>query len=128
MSEPTIVVTNGTANEGYWAVYYLLKSGRFNVRATVRRPASELAQRLRDLEVDGRRRRARPREGVRQVQAEVGRGDAEEQVGRRQRLAVAAVVGVGVGVCVAPAAAFGNPNRTAIRTPLTPPCGTCWSR
>ncbi|MCL4720414.1 MAG: NmrA family NAD(P)-binding protein [Gammaproteobacteria bacterium] len=55
MSEPLIVVTNGTAGEGYWAVYYLLESGRFRVRATVRRPDSPLADRLRQLNVGGRR-------------------------------------------------------------------------
>ncbi len=53
MGRPTIVVTNGTASEGYWSVYYLLKTGRFNVRATVRRTSSEQAGRLRDLEIDG---------------------------------------------------------------------------
>ncbi|MEE4184341.1 MAG: hypothetical protein V2J12_01095, partial [Gammaproteobacteria bacterium] len=52
---PTVVVVNGTAGEGYWAVYYLLKSGQFNVRATVRRPESSLAARLRELDFDGRR-------------------------------------------------------------------------
>jgi len=54
-SRPTIVVINGSANEGYWSVYYLLKTGRFNVRTTVRRPDSELANRLRSLDVDGNR-------------------------------------------------------------------------
>lgn len=55
MNKPTIVVTNGTAGEGYWCVNYLLQTGRFNVRATVRRTNSELAERLQALEVDGRR-------------------------------------------------------------------------
>jgi len=55
LSQPTIVVTNGTATEGYWAVYYLLKTGLFNVRATVRRTESALAERLQQLDVDGRR-------------------------------------------------------------------------
>lgn len=55
MAEPLIVVTNGTAGEGYWAVHYLLAGGRFRVRATVRRPDSPLAERLRQLNVDGRR-------------------------------------------------------------------------
>lgn len=55
MSKPTIVVTNGTATEGYWAVYYLLKTGLFKVRATVRRTDSALAERLQQLDVDGRR-------------------------------------------------------------------------
>jgi uncharacterized protein YbjT (DUF2867 family) len=49
MSKPTIVVTNGTAGEGYWSVYYLLKTGQFNVRATARRTDSPLADRLRAL-------------------------------------------------------------------------------
>ena len=55
MGKPTVVVVNGTAGEGYWAVYYLLKTGRFNVRATVRRPDSALSQKLRDLDFDGNR-------------------------------------------------------------------------
>ena len=55
MERPTIVVTNGTANEGYWSVYYLLKTGRFNVRATVRRPTSAQAKRLGSLNFDGNR-------------------------------------------------------------------------
>lgn len=55
MDRPTIVVTNGTAGEGYWAVFYLLQTGRFHVRATVRSPDSALAVRLRQLEVEGRR-------------------------------------------------------------------------
>ena len=54
-NKPTIVVTNGTAGEGYWSVYYLLKTGRFNVRTTVRRPTSELATKLQALDVDGHR-------------------------------------------------------------------------
>jgi len=49
------VVVNGTAGEGYWAVYYLLKAGFCNVRATARRPDSKLAVRLRELDFDGRR-------------------------------------------------------------------------
>ena len=55
MSKPIIVVVNGTADEGYWAVHYLLKSGRFRVRTTVRRLDSERADRLRLLESDGER-------------------------------------------------------------------------
>ncbi|MEZ5566661.1 MAG: NmrA family NAD(P)-binding protein [Gammaproteobacteria bacterium] len=54
MEKPTIVVVNGTANEGYWSVCYLLKTGLFNVRTTVRRPDSALSERLRRLEFDGR--------------------------------------------------------------------------
>jgi len=50
-----VVVVNGTAGEGYWAVYYLLQAGHFDVRATVRRPESSLAARLRELDFDGRR-------------------------------------------------------------------------
>lgn len=53
--QPTVVVVNGTADEGYWAVYYLLRAGRFRVRATVRRPESPQARRLRELDFDGRR-------------------------------------------------------------------------
>lgn len=55
MTKPTVVVVNGTAGEGYWAVYYLLKAGFCDVRATVRRPNSALAARLRELDFDGRR-------------------------------------------------------------------------
>jgi uncharacterized protein YbjT (DUF2867 family) len=55
MDKPTIVVTNGTAGEGYWAVRYLLRTGRFRVRATVRNVASPLAERLRQLEFEGER-------------------------------------------------------------------------
>ncbi len=55
MEKPTIVVVNGTAGEGYWAVNYLLQTGCFDVRATVRRPDSALANRLRQLDVDGNR-------------------------------------------------------------------------
>ena len=55
MDKPTIVVINGTADEGYWSVYYLLRTGRFHVRATVRRPESALAERLRQLDFDGNR-------------------------------------------------------------------------
>ena len=44
MEKPTVVVTNGTAGEGYWAVHYLLRTGRFHVRATVRSPGSPLGQ------------------------------------------------------------------------------------
>jgi len=54
-NKPMIVVTNGTATEGYWSVYYLLKTGRFRVRATVRSPDSALAERLRQLDLDGNR-------------------------------------------------------------------------
>ncbi len=46
MEKPLVVVVNGTAGEGYWAVHYLLQSGRFRVRATARRPDSDKAQRL----------------------------------------------------------------------------------
>jgi uncharacterized protein YbjT (DUF2867 family) len=55
LKQPTIVVTNGTATEGYWSAYYLLKTARFNVRATVRRTDSVAAQRLKGLEIGGRR-------------------------------------------------------------------------
>ena len=55
LDKPTIVVINGTADEGYWSVYYLLRTGRFHVRATVRRPESALAERLRQLDFDGNR-------------------------------------------------------------------------
>jgi len=55
LDNPTIVVVNGTAGEGYWAVYHLLKTGRFRVRATVRRPEGALAERLRQLNFDGQR-------------------------------------------------------------------------
>lgn len=55
MDKPTIVVTNGTAGEGYRAVFHLLRTGRFHVRATVRSPDSPLAERLRQLEVGGQR-------------------------------------------------------------------------
>lgn len=55
MVKPTIVVVNGTADEGYWSVYYLLQSGRFRVRATVRRLDSARAERLRKLDFDGER-------------------------------------------------------------------------
>ncbi|RMF98819.1 MAG: hypothetical protein D6727_01820, partial [Gammaproteobacteria bacterium] len=41
-----IVVVNGTAGEGHWAVHYLLQTGRFRVRATARRPDSDRAQQL----------------------------------------------------------------------------------
>ena len=34
--QPLIVVTNGSANEGYWSVFYLLSTGRVRVRSTVR--------------------------------------------------------------------------------------------
>lgn len=52
---PLIVVTNGTAGEGYWAVHHLLRTGRCRVRATARRPDSPAGQRLQALEVGGRR-------------------------------------------------------------------------
>ena len=55
MTLPIIVVTNGTANEGYCSVAELLATGQFHVRATVRRLQSKLAQRLAKLEVEGRR-------------------------------------------------------------------------
>jgi len=53
-SKPTIVVVNGTADEGYWAVYYLLKTGKFNVRATARRLEGTRIERLKALDFDGR--------------------------------------------------------------------------
>ncbi len=53
--KPLIVVTNGTADEGYFAVRYLLESGQFRVRATCRRTDSERAARLQALEYEGRR-------------------------------------------------------------------------
>ena len=49
MTLPLIVVVNGTAMEGFWAVHYLIESGRFRVRATARRPDSDKARALRDL-------------------------------------------------------------------------------
>lgn len=55
MDQPLVVIVNGTANEGYWCVYHLLRSGRFRVRATVRRNSGPLVERLRSLSVDGRR-------------------------------------------------------------------------
>lgn len=55
MGTPTIVIVNGTADEGYWCVHYLLQAGGCAVRATVRRPDSPAARRLRELTVDGRR-------------------------------------------------------------------------
>lgn len=54
-SLPLVVVTNGSAMEGYWSVFYLLKTGRVQVRATVRNLKSSNAQRLIDLEVEGRK-------------------------------------------------------------------------
>jgi uncharacterized protein YbjT (DUF2867 family) len=51
VSKPTIVVVNGTADEGFWAVYYLLRTGRFRVRATVRRATGEAVRRLQALRV-----------------------------------------------------------------------------
>ena len=53
--KPTIVVTNGTAGEGYWTVYYLLKTGLFNVRATARRLESPLVAKLKAIEFNGNR-------------------------------------------------------------------------
>lgn len=53
--KPTVVVVNGTADEGYWAVFYLLQSGRFDVRATARRTDTPQAERLRQLVVNGNR-------------------------------------------------------------------------
>jgi len=55
MDKPTIVVVNGSADEGYWAVNYLLKTGRFRVRTTVRRLESSRVERLRKLDVGGNR-------------------------------------------------------------------------
>ena len=52
-NKPTVVVVNGTADEGYWAVCYLLKAGRFNVRTTARRLDGERIERLRQLGNDG---------------------------------------------------------------------------
>ena len=54
-NKPTIVVVNGTADEGYWAVYYLLKTGKFNVRATARRVEGKRIDRLRSIDFEGRR-------------------------------------------------------------------------
>lgn len=54
MDLPLVVVVNGTANEGYWSVHHLLRSGRFRVRATVRRTDSPAAARLRGLAIEGR--------------------------------------------------------------------------
>jgi hypothetical protein len=51
---PLAVVVNGTAEEGYWAVYYLLKSGRFNVRATARRLDGKRVERLKRLDEYGK--------------------------------------------------------------------------
>lgn len=55
MDKPTIVVVNGSADEGYWAVHYLLKTGRFRVRTTVRRLESSRVDRLRQLDFEGNR-------------------------------------------------------------------------
>lgn len=55
MNKPTIVVVNGTADEGYWSAYYLLKSGLFNVRATARRLEGERIERLQALDFGGRK-------------------------------------------------------------------------
>ncbi len=52
-AKPTIVVINGTADEGYWAVKYLMQTGRFHVRTTVRRMTSNKVQRLQKLKVNG---------------------------------------------------------------------------
>lgn len=49
MEKPLVVVINGTAGEGYWTVHYLLKTGRFRVRTTARRPDSDKAQKLRQV-------------------------------------------------------------------------------
>ena len=54
-NRPTVVVVNGTADEGYWAAYYLLKTGKFHVRTTARRLNSERIARLRQLDNDGDR-------------------------------------------------------------------------
>lgn len=54
-AKPTVVVVNGTADEGYWAIYYLLMSGRFDVRTTVRRLNSERVERLKQLGSDANR-------------------------------------------------------------------------
>lgn len=77
MANPIIVVTNGTAGEGYWTVRELLETGLFQVRATVRRPDSPLADRLRQLEVEGRR-------------CEVVRAANDDEVALRQAFAGAA--------------------------------------
>jgi uncharacterized protein YbjT (DUF2867 family) len=53
--KPTVVVVNGTADEGYWAVNYLLKTGRFNVRTTARRLDGDRLDRLRQLGDDEHR-------------------------------------------------------------------------
>ena len=55
MTKPVIVVVNGTADEGYWAVYYLLESGLFDVRTTARRTTGQRVERLQALDFDGRR-------------------------------------------------------------------------
>lgn len=51
--KPLIVVVNGTADEGYWTTHYLLKTGRFRVRATVRRTEGERVQRLKTINFGG---------------------------------------------------------------------------
>ncbi|MCK6371356.1 MAG: NmrA family NAD(P)-binding protein, partial [Gammaproteobacteria bacterium] len=55
MTKPTIVVVNGSADEGFWTAYYLLKTKCFNVRATVRRLTGDKAERLRELKAGGGR-------------------------------------------------------------------------
>lgn len=55
MTKPTVVVVNGTADEGYWAVYYLLQTGLFNVRTTARRLSGERVARLQALDIEGNR-------------------------------------------------------------------------
>lgn len=54
-AKPIVVVVNGSADEGYWAVYYLLKTGKFTVRTTVRRNSGERIERLRQLNFEGKR-------------------------------------------------------------------------
>ena len=53
--KPIIVVVNGTADEGYWSVHHLLKTGLFNVRTTARRLEGSRFERLEKLEFDGNR-------------------------------------------------------------------------
>jgi uncharacterized protein YbjT (DUF2867 family) len=55
LQKPLIVVVNGTADEGYWAVHYLLQTGQFSVRTTARRTDSARVARLRQLDFAGNR-------------------------------------------------------------------------
>lgn len=54
-AKPVVFVMNGGANEGYWAIRYLLESGRFDVRTSVRSLDSPSVRRLRTLGWQGNR-------------------------------------------------------------------------